>query len=110
MSKKEKVYRKLESLQSVKNMMAMYYLESKNPYLHDEGKKIAWITSGGPVEFLIAMDIIPLYPEQYGAIAGAAKDGTRLSQIAESHGYSPDLCSYARTSFGSIFSPEPPYA
>ncbi len=105
---KKRVYRRLESLQSVKNSQAMYYLQSKNPYLHDEGKKIAWVTSGAPVEFLIAMDIVPLYPEQYGAIAGAAKDSTRLCQVAESHGYSPDLCAYARTSFGSVFSPDPP--
>lgn len=105
---KKRVYRRLESLQNIKNSQAMYYLQSKNPYLHDEGKKIAWVTSGAPVEFLIAMDIVPLYPEQYGAIAGAAKDSTRLCQVAESHGYSPDLCAYARTSFGSVFSPDPP--
>ncbi len=108
MTTTQKVYRKLDSLQSVKNQMAMYYLQSKNPYLHDEGKKIAWVTSGGPVEPLIAMDIIPLYPEQYGAIAGSAKDSTRLCQVAEAHGYSSDVCAYARTSFGSIFSPDPP--
>jgi benzoyl-CoA reductase/2-hydroxyglutaryl-CoA dehydratase subunit BcrC/BadD/HgdB len=105
---KKRVYRRLESLQSVKNSQAMYYLQSKNPYLHDEGKKIAWVTSGAPVEFLIAFNIIPLYPEQYGAIAGAAKDSTRLCQIAESHGYNADLCAYARTSFGSMFDPNPP--
>ncbi len=112
MTQKEKtrVYRKLDSLQTVKNQMAMYYFQSKNPYLKDEGKKVAWVTSGGPVEFLIAMDIIPLYPEQYGAIAGSAKDSTRLCQVAEAHGYSQDLCAYARTSFGSIFSPDPPTA
>ena len=112
MAQKEKtrVYRKLNSLQTVKNQMAMYYFQSKNPYLKDEGKKVAWVTSGGPVEFLIAMDIIPLYPEQYGAIAGSAKDSTRLCQVAEAHGYSQDLCAYARTSFGSIFSPDPPTA
>ncbi|MHA1966636.1 MAG: 2-hydroxyacyl-CoA dehydratase subunit D [Candidatus Hodarchaeales archaeon] len=107
-SEKKRVYRPLKSQQSVKNQMAMYYFQSKNPYLYDEGKKVAWVTSGGPVEFLIAMDIIPLYPEQYGAIAGAAKESTRLCQVAEAHGYGPDLCAYARTSFGSIFSPEPP--
>jgi benzoyl-CoA reductase/2-hydroxyglutaryl-CoA dehydratase subunit BcrC/BadD/HgdB len=88
--------------------MAMYYFQSKNPYLHDEGKKIAWITSGGPVEPLIAMDVIPLYPEQYGAIAGSAKDSTRLCEVAEAHGYGQDLCAYARTSFGSVMSPDPP--
>ncbi|MHA2110491.1 MAG: hypothetical protein ACW98W_03375 [Candidatus Hodarchaeales archaeon] len=105
-NEKQRVYRPLECLQNIKNSQAMYYFQSKNPYLHDEGKKVAWITSGGPVEFLIAMNIVPLYPEQYGAIAGSAKDSTRLCQVAESHGYSQDLCAYARTSFGSIYSPE----
>jgi benzoyl-CoA reductase/2-hydroxyglutaryl-CoA dehydratase subunit BcrC/BadD/HgdB len=107
-NEKQRVYRPLECLQNIKNSQAMYYFQSKNPYLHDEGKKVAWITSGGPVEFLIAMNIVPLYPEQYGAIAGSAKDSTRLCQVAESHGYSQDLCAYARTSFGSIYSPEAP--
>jgi benzoyl-CoA reductase/2-hydroxyglutaryl-CoA dehydratase subunit BcrC/BadD/HgdB len=102
------VYRRLESTQLVKNSQALYYLNSKSPYLKDEGKKIAWVTSGGPVEFLVAMEIIPLYPEQYGAIAGSAKDSTRLSEIAEAHGYGQDICAYARTNFGSIFSPESP--
>jgi benzoyl-CoA reductase/2-hydroxyglutaryl-CoA dehydratase subunit BcrC/BadD/HgdB len=105
---KKRVYRRLESTQLVKNSQALYYLNSKNPYLKDEGKKVAWVTSGGPVEFLVAMDIIPLYPEQYGAIAGSAKDSTRLSEIAEAHGYGQDICAYARTNFGSIFSPESP--
>ncbi|MHA2174721.1 MAG: 2-hydroxyacyl-CoA dehydratase subunit D [Candidatus Hodarchaeales archaeon] len=105
---KKRVYRRLESTQLVKNSQALYYLNSKSPYLKDEGKKIAWVTSGGPVEFLVAMEIIPLYPEQYGAIAGSAKDSTRLSEIAEAHGYGQDICAYARTNFGSIFSPESP--
>ena len=107
-AEKKRVYRRLESTQLIKNNQALYYLNSKNPYLQEEGKKIAWVTSGGPVEFLIAMDIVPLYPEQYGAIAGSAKDSTRLSEIAEAHGYGQDICAYARTSFGSIFSPESP--
>jgi len=104
-SEKKRVYRRLESLQEIKNQQAMYYFQSKNPYGE---KKIAWVTSGAPVEFLYALDVLPLYPEQYGAIAGAAKDSTRLCQIAEEHGYSIDLCAYARTNFGSIFSPDPP--
>lgn len=105
---KKKAYRRLESDTDVKNFMAMYYLNSKNPYLSDEGIKLAWVTSGAPVEYLIAADVIPLYPENYGAIAGAAKDSTRLCIAAENCGYSSDLCSYARTSFGSILSPDPP--
>ena len=39
---KQKAYRPLECLQNIKNSQALYYLNSKNPYLHDEGKKIGW--------------------------------------------------------------------
>ena len=40
-----------------------------------DGKKVAWITSGGPVEPLIAMDVIPVYPENHGAMVGGEQDG-----------------------------------
>lgn len=63
-------------------------------------KKVAWITSGGPVEPLIAMDIIPIYPENHGAMIGARKMGVELSEVAESMGYSQDLCSYFRSDVG----------
>jgi bcr-type benzoyl-CoA reductase subunit B len=61
------------------------------------GRKVAWITSGGPVEPLIAMDVIPVYPENHGAMIGASKMGVGLCETAESMGYSTDLCSYARS-------------
>ena len=57
---------------------------------------MAWITSGGLVEPLIAMDVIPVYPENYGAMIGASKMGVDLCEKAEDMGYSRDICSYAR--------------
>jgi benzoyl-CoA reductase/2-hydroxyglutaryl-CoA dehydratase subunit BcrC/BadD/HgdB len=44
---------------------------------------------------LIAMDIIPVYPENHGAMIGASKMGVDLCEKAEQMGYSRDLCSYA---------------
>ncbi len=43
------------------------------------------------------MDIIPVYPENHGAMIGSAKMGEDLCAKAEDMGYSPDLCSYARS-------------
>ena len=51
----------------------VYYSEAKSARL--TRKKVAWITSGGPVEPLIAMDVIPVYPENHGAMIGANKWG-----------------------------------
>ncbi len=78
----------------MKEIMTHYYIEAKTA--GETGKKIAWITSGGPVEPLIAMDVIPVYPENHGAMIGASHMGVDLCEKAEAMGYSRDLCSYAR--------------
>ena len=80
---------------TMKELMMVYYSEAKSARL--TGRKVAWITSGGPVEPLIAMDIIPVYPENHGAMIGASKMGAGLCEKAEAMGYSNDLCSYARS-------------
>ena len=80
---------------TMKDYMMVYYSEAKSARL--TGKKVAWITSGGPVEPLIAMDVIPIYPENHGAMIGASKMGGGLCEMAETMGYSSDLCSYARS-------------
>jgi len=91
----EKEKRKIKSVGKMKAIMTDYYIEAKTT--DQSGKKIAWITSGGPVEPLLAMDIIPIYPENHGAMIGAAKMGADLCAKSEAMGYSRDLCSYART-------------
>jgi benzoyl-CoA reductase/2-hydroxyglutaryl-CoA dehydratase subunit BcrC/BadD/HgdB len=87
--------RKIKSVAKMKEIMTAYYIEAKTA--EQSGKKVAWITSGGPVEPLIAMDVIPVYPENHGAMIGASKMGVDLCQKAEAMGYSIDLCSYARS-------------
>lgn len=91
----EKERRKIKSVGKMKEIMTTYYIEAKTA--REAGKKVAWITSGGPVEFLIAMDVIPVYPENHGAMVGASKMGVGLCEKAEEMGYSRDLCSYARS-------------
>jgi len=86
--------RKIKCVARMKEIMTHYYIEAKSAA--DTGRKVAWITSGGPVEPLIAMDVIPVYPENHGAMIGAAKMGQDLCERAEAMGYSSDLCAYAR--------------
>lgn len=85
---------KIKSAKKMRDLMTAYYLDAMTA--RDNNKKIAWITSGGPVEPLVAMDIIPVYPENHGAMIGSAKMGADLCTKAEEMGYSSDLCSYAR--------------
>jgi bcr-type benzoyl-CoA reductase subunit B len=91
----EQEKRKIKSVKKMKDIMMNYYIEAKTA--GETGRKVAWITSGGPVEPLIAMDVIPVYPENHGAMIGASKMGIDLCQKAEAMGYSSDLCSYARS-------------
>ncbi len=91
----EKEMRKIKSVKKMREIMTDYYIDAKSAREND--KKVAWITSGGPVEPLIAMDIIPVYPENHGAMIGASKMGGELCEKAEEMGYSNDLCSYARS-------------
>ncbi|MGE5252693.1 MAG: 2-hydroxyacyl-CoA dehydratase, partial [Planctomycetaceae bacterium] len=68
---KEKDKNRLRASQKMKDLMTRYYLGAK--MAEGTEKKIAWITSGGPVEPLIAADIIPIYPENHGAMLGASR-------------------------------------
>jgi benzoyl-CoA reductase/2-hydroxyglutaryl-CoA dehydratase subunit BcrC/BadD/HgdB len=94
----EQERRKIKCVKKMKEIMTHYYIEAKTA--EQNGKKVAWITSGGPVEPLIAMDVIPVYPENHGAMIGAAKMGAALCEKAEAMGYSRDICSYARADIG----------
>jgi len=89
----EKERRKIKSVKKMKDIMTHYYIDAKTA--EETGKRVAWITSGGPVEPLIAMDVIPVYPENHGAMIGASKMGVDLCEKAEGMGYSGDLCTYA---------------
>ena len=91
---KDKKKRKFRSATRMREIMTEYYINAKSA--GQTGRKIAWITSGGPVEPLIAMDVIPVYPENYGAMIGASHMGGDLCAKAEAMGYSTDICSYAR--------------
>jgi len=90
---------KFKSSVTMKEIMASYYLEAKNATFNNV--PVAWITSGGPVEFLYAMGIIPVYPENYAPLCAVARTSADLITASESTGYSSDLCSYARTDIGA---------
>ena len=99
-------YRKIHSTSAYRRLMTAYYFMVKHPAWF--GKKVAWITSGGPVEPLYAMGVLPFYPENYGAMCGASRMSVPLCEAAEQKGYSHDLCSYALTDIGSFFTGKGP--
>ncbi len=69
----------------------------------EEKRPVAWVASTFPVEMLQAMDVVPVWPENYASVCAARQVSVRLCEAAEREGFSRDLCSYARCVLGSIF-------
>src|SRR5512140_2876739 len=88
-----------------KELIGRHYLKGNFAHLQH---KVAWVTSGAPVEFLKALDFYVLYPENHGALCGAMRAAESLCVHADQAGYSRDLCSYARTDIGSALSGQSP--
>jgi benzoyl-CoA reductase/2-hydroxyglutaryl-CoA dehydratase subunit BcrC/BadD/HgdB len=95
-------YRKLGASKDLTRLMTRYYATQK---IVGKLRPLAWVTSGAPVEILIGMGIATVYPENYGALLGTQRAAVPLAQAAEERGFSPDLCSYARSHIGSLLAP-----
>jgi benzoyl-CoA reductase/2-hydroxyglutaryl-CoA dehydratase subunit BcrC/BadD/HgdB len=96
-------YRKLASSKDLTRLMTRYYATRK---VAGRIRPLAWVTSGAPVEILIGMGVVTVYPENYGALVGSQRAAVPLAQVAEERGYSSDLCSYARSHIGSVLDPQ----
>src|SRR4030043_351474 len=91
--------KRLEAAARMKEMMLRHF--QAGWLAREEGGKCAFVTSGAPVEFLHAMDVVPVCPESHGAVGGVARAGGRLCQAAEERGYSRDLCAYWKVDWGA---------
>ncbi|MFW6114784.1 MAG: 2-hydroxyacyl-CoA dehydratase subunit D [Thermodesulfobacteriota bacterium] len=67
----------------------------------EEGKKIAYsFIVCSYDEIIRAMDIVPVWTENYAGICGAKRDAERFLERAESLGFSRSLCTYALCGLG----------
>lgn len=97
--------RRIETLKGFyQNYVKPFY--EKAHKAKEEGKPVAWVASTFPVEILLAMDIIPVWPENYASLCAAKRASVPLCELAEKEGFSKDLCSYARCVLGSLFGGE----
>ena len=88
-----------------KELIGLHYLKGNYANLR---QKVAWVTSGAPIEFLVALDFFVLYPENHAALCGTIRRAEELCTEAENASYSRDICSYARTDIGSVLSGKTP--
>jgi benzoyl-CoA reductase/2-hydroxyglutaryl-CoA dehydratase subunit BcrC/BadD/HgdB len=97
--------RKLQTTRGFyRNYVKRFYEDAHKAKI--EGKPVAWVASTFPVEMLLAADVFPVWPENYASLCAARQLSVKLCEIAESKGFSKDLCSYARCVIGSLFAKE----
>ena len=89
----------------MKELMSRHYLEGRYA---NGARKVAWVTSGAPIEILKALGFYILYPENHAALCGARRKTVEIASEAENAGFSRDTCSYARTDIGAALSGKTP--
>jgi benzoyl-CoA reductase/2-hydroxyglutaryl-CoA dehydratase subunit BcrC/BadD/HgdB len=87
-----------EVAQSMRGLRRAYYTRIQEA--HQRGEFVAWTMWGVPEEIFYAMDVLPVLAENYGPICAAKQIGPYFCEIAESDGFSMDICSYLRTGLG----------
>ena len=108
MAEEKKLARKkIMATKEMGRIMAEYFQELDQASKTGD-KKIAWCTSVGPAELLLAMGFLVYYPENHAAMIGSARMAADLIPHANALGYSPDICSYLTSDVGSFLTGETP--
>jgi benzoyl-CoA reductase/2-hydroxyglutaryl-CoA dehydratase subunit BcrC/BadD/HgdB len=84
-----------------KNHVKKFYEDAHRAKV--EKRPVAWVASTFPIETLQAMDVVPVWPENYASVCAARQISVELCERAEHEGFSRDLCSYSRCVLGSMF-------
>jgi benzoyl-CoA reductase/2-hydroxyglutaryl-CoA dehydratase subunit BcrC/BadD/HgdB len=109
-TKTDKAIRSLKVTQEIYPLVKKFYQDSR--LAKEQNKVVCWAGVGDPRELFWAMDLVPVYPENFSAACGAKQISAPACEIAEDAGYSRDTCSYFRNTYGYMVNrenlPEPP--
>ncbi|MBN1190267.1 MAG: 2-hydroxyacyl-CoA dehydratase [Dehalococcoidales bacterium] len=96
---KKKAINRLKSMYALRAEVDKMYATGEQA--REEHKPVAWVMLGQWVEpILMAMDIVSIYPENYGSVCAAAGKAAPYLEISDAEGYPNHLCGYARNCFG----------
>jgi len=87
--------RSLETVRNSKKLLPSFFTRE-----NAENRKVAWCMQGVPTELLEAFDLMPEWPENFGALCAARSVAPRFIAEAESEGYTSELCSYMTNAAG----------
>ncbi|MBN2025958.1 MAG: 2-hydroxyacyl-CoA dehydratase [Actinobacteria bacterium] len=95
----EKTRKRLQANKALRQIIAEFYADGHRA--REEGRLVGWIPPmNGLIELFYAMDVHPIFPENWAPICAAI--GTNVSNFehAAARGYSGDLCGYFRNNIG----------
>jgi benzoyl-CoA reductase/2-hydroxyglutaryl-CoA dehydratase subunit BcrC/BadD/HgdB len=108
MNEEKKVaIKKIQATGHMRKIMADYFYEMDHA-AKEGSPKIAWCTSVGPAELLLSLGFLVYYPENHGAMLGSTRQAMDYIPVANSVGYSPDICSYLTSDVGAFLKGETP--
>ncbi len=97
---KKRAINRLESRKLMRPMVDKMYIESVEAA--KAGKPVAWCMvnwwEGDPI--LRAMDVVPVYPENYGTVCAAMGAAQGYLGKSDAEGFPTHLCGYARNCIG----------
>ncbi|MGC9324207.1 MAG: 2-hydroxyacyl-CoA dehydratase subunit D [Desulfomonilia bacterium] len=95
--------KRLKAAKELTAVVADYYLECQQAKA--EGKPVGWMPPmNGAIELFYAMDLQPVFPENWSPVCAAFGLTPGNFDVSESMGYSRDLCGYLRNIVGYVYS------
>ena len=94
-SEMSRAKRSLETVKDSKRLLPSFFTGSRG-----KDDRVVWCMHGVPTEMLVAFDLTPMWPENFGTLCAARHVAPKFIEIAESEGYSTDLCSYLTNTMG----------
>ncbi|HEY5531556.1 MAG TPA: 2-hydroxyacyl-CoA dehydratase family protein [Candidatus Anoxymicrobiaceae bacterium] len=94
-----KTAKRLRANAGLRQIIADFYADGHKAKA--EGRPVGWIPPmNGLIELFYAMDIHPIFPENWAPICAAIGTNSQNFEFAAQRGYSSDLCGYFRNNIG----------
>ncbi len=101
MEKSAKSKKRLETAKELPLIIADYYRECHEA--KERGRPVGWMPPmNGGIELFYAMDLQPVFPENWSPVCAAFGLTHRNFEKSEAMGYSRDLCGYLRNIIGYV--------
>ncbi len=106
---------KVKAKDLLNELLEKHYNEAQEA--KNNGKLVGWVSSNFPQEFLEAMEMTVVYPENHSTTLSAKHESMDMIEVSEKLGYSNDICGYARVNLAyahlgncqSLNMPQPDY-